>query len=216
MSRFSDYDDYEGEPEQILAMGRWKHNARAALKGKRGRKALADLREALLALPEHRLISGALCTVGGVDERLPLPGAGETAAHAARLVESGADCKMAEICAHGLAETRAEERHELRQAIEHQGGEGVCAIGAFAWYQKVKAGMDPAEAFSSLPLVHDGDPDGGDQLGETAEIGKQAGLVYTLAWELAYRNDETYRAMTPEERWTAFVAWIDKELATAA
>ena len=42
MSRYSDYDDYEGEPEQILAQGRWEHNARVALKGKRGRQALRE------------------------------------------------------------------------------------------------------------------------------------------------------------------------------
>ena len=59
MSRFRE-GDYEGEPEEILAQGRWEHNARRALKGKRGRKALADLRAALLALPEPRLIEGAL------------------------------------------------------------------------------------------------------------------------------------------------------------
>ena len=67
MSRFSDYDDFEGEPEQILAMGRWERNARAVLKSKRGRKALAELREALMALPEHRLIEGAVCTVGAAE-----------------------------------------------------------------------------------------------------------------------------------------------------
>lgn len=216
MSRFSDYDDYddyEGEPEQILASGRWEWNSRRALKSKRGRQALAELREALMALPEHRLISGALCTVGGVDRRLPLPSAEETGRHAAALIAQGADEKVAEQCAHGLAVTRAQERHDLRTAIEAQGGEGVCAMGAYAWYRKVKAGMDPAEAFASLPTVFDGDQDGPDQLQQTAEVGKDAGMTFTLAWNLAYRNDETYETLTPEQRWERFVAWIDAELA---
>ena len=69
MSRYNDYDDYDGEPEQILAQGRWEHNARVALKGKRGRKALTDLREALEALPQKRLIEGAVCTVGAQQRR---------------------------------------------------------------------------------------------------------------------------------------------------
>jgi hypothetical protein len=53
-------------------------------------------------------------------------------------------------------------------------------------------------------------------LSQTAGLGQQAGLTYTLAWELAYRNDETYERMTPEERYTAFLAWIDRELAGPA
>jgi hypothetical protein len=72
MSRYSDYDDYEGEPEQVLAAGRWERNARVALKGKRGRKALAELREALMALPERRLIEGAVCTVGAAGRKAAL------------------------------------------------------------------------------------------------------------------------------------------------
>ena len=36
-------------------------------------------------------------------------------------------------------------------------------------------------------------------------------MAFTLAWELAYRNDETFRDKTPEERHAAFVAWIDGE-----
>ena len=41
-----------------------------------------------------------------------------------------------------------------------------------------------------------------------------AGLVYSLASNIAYKNDETFSRKTPEERWTAFVAWIDQELAS--
>ena len=200
MSRFSDYDDYEGEPEQILAYGRWQNNARRALKGKRGRQALRDLREALLALPEHRLIEGAVCTVGGVDKRLPLLPVNNASPEAVR-----------------YSEWARAEREEARKRLAAK-GDGVCAIGAYAWYQKVKAGMDPAEAFATVPTIFDGDPDaeGSDTLSETAKLGKAAGLTYTLAWELAYRNDETYCSMTPEERWERFVAWIDTELAETA
>lgn len=41
-------------------------------------------------------------------------------------------------------------------------------------------------------------------------------MAFTLAWELAYRNDETFRDKTPEERHAAFVAWIDEQLAGTA
>lgn len=196
MSRFSDYDDYEGEPEQILAYGRWQHNAQTALKGKRGRRALRELREALMALPEHRLIEGAMCTVGS-DQRRAKAIADETARCAAF---TGSYQPVPNLA---VAEALA------RKVELH--GEGVCGIGAYLWYQKVKAGADPHEAFASLPTVLDAEDE--NTLDETAYLGQDAGLTFTLAWELAYRNDETYRAMTPEERWSAFVAWIDQELA---
>jgi hypothetical protein len=174
MSRYS--DDYDGDefPNQSAL---WQANAERALKGKRGRKALADLREALLALPEPRLIEGALCTVN------------------------------AEKRAGGLGED-SWARREWAERIEE--GEGVCAIGALLWHRKVKAGMDPAEAFDSLPTLEDSNWD----LDATASLAvREAGLAYSLAVNLAYRNDETYEGMTPEGRYTAFLAWIDRELA---
>lgn len=171
MSRFGDYDydeDYNNQADL------WHANAVRALKGKRGRKALAELREALRALPDKRLISGALCTVGS--DRL---------------------------------DRSAYSRRDLQAKIERD-GEGVCAIGAYVWYRKVKAGMDPQAAFADLPTLLDADGGADD---ETARAGEQAGLTYVLASSLAYRNDATFEAMTAEERYAAFLAWIDDELA---
>lgn len=62
MSRGSDYDDYGDNFPNEWAF--WEHRTKTALNSKRGRKALAELREALLALPEHRLISRAMSTAG--------------------------------------------------------------------------------------------------------------------------------------------------------
>ena len=200
MSRYSDYDDYEGEPEQILAQGRWEHNARVALKGKRGRQALRDLREALMALPERRLIEGAVCTVAADQRRARIAAEGRAAWE--RL---NPQWRTAEPDLEGV---------EVFDAHVRSDGEGVCAVGALVWYRKVKAGADPAEAFASLPDLAD---EGTDALEETAHLAKEeAGLTFTLAWELAYRNDETFSRRTPEERWTDFVEWIDRELAKDA
>lgn len=177
MSRFGDDDDYDGDsfPNQGAL---WHANAERALKGKRGRRVLRDLRDALLALPEKRLIEGALCTVGSA--------------------------KRLERLDEHLS------RWGLEENIEDNGGEGVCGIGALLWHRRVKAGMDPAEAFDSLPTLDDGNYG----LDDTARLAaSEAGLVFSLAWNLAYRNDETYEGMTPEERYAAFLAWIDAELA---
>lgn len=198
MSRYCDYGDYEDGPEQILAMGRWEHNARVALKGKRGRKALRELRDALMALPEHRLIESAICTVDADQRR------------AAITAEEDAEWQGRPEQWRSPKPWR--DRSEHFEALVQRNGESVCAVGAYVWHQRVKGGMDPAQAFASLPDLAD---EGSDALSETAELGKAAGLTYTLAWELAYRNDETYDRKTPEERWQAFIDWIDRELAEA-
>jgi hypothetical protein len=217
MSRFTDYDD--DDEFSALNYGRWQRNMRVAVTGRRGQAALRALREALMALPEHKLIDSAVCTVGGLDKRAPAMTDAEfeqEVAKAAGWMAQGADLgpdwplKQAEF----TRRDREEQREQLAEIIFSNGGEGVCAVGAFVWHQKVKAGMDPAEAFASLPTVFG--EDGEDPATETAELGQQAGLTYTLAWMLAQRNDDTYKAMTPEQRWQAFVDWIDERLTGSA
>lgn len=177
MSRYWD-DDYEEDFPNQLAF--WQANAERALKGGRGRRALRDLREALSALPEPRLIEGALCTVN-------------------------AERRIGELPKYGGGP-------DLAAKVE-AGGEGVCAIGALLWHRKVKAGMDPAEAFDSLPTLEDSN----HNLADTADLAvSAAGIAYSLAWQLACRNDETFRRMTPEDRHAAFLAWIDTELGEPA
>lgn len=58
-----DYDDYDA----VTPYEFWTHNVDQVLNSRRGRKDLALLKDALLALPERRLISRALCTVGALD-----------------------------------------------------------------------------------------------------------------------------------------------------
>lgn len=177
MSRFGDYDGEEYFPNQAFL---WHANVKRALAGKRGKKALAELRDALLALPEKRLISGALCTVNP-DKRLE-----DT--------------------------TSPWYREDLGDKLESE-GQGVCAVGAFLWYKRVKAGDDPQEAFDSLPTLLDMD---GDADYQTAKLGENAGLTYTLASTLAYRNDQSYEAMSPEQRYEAFMNWLDEQLGEPA
>jgi hypothetical protein len=174
MSRVGDYDGDENFPNEWAF---WERRTRAVLSGKPMRKALAELREALLALPERRLISSALCTVGKAGDG-----------------------------------TETDWGAEERRGLIAREGEGVCAVGAFAWHKKVKAGVDPQEAFAALPL----NPDYDDDPGETAETGKKAGLSYTLSWLLMYRNDDTYADLTPEQRYDAYLAWIDEQLTVAS
>lgn len=180
MSRYGDPDYDEDFPNQGAF---WVANARRALKGRRGRAALAELREALLHLPEKRLIDRALCTVKP-ENRRPKP----------YTLPSGS--------------VQDWQGAEFDRLVEDT-GEGVCAVGAFLWWKQVKAGKTPEEAFDALPTHADTDFD----ISETAYEGEKAGLTYPLAWELAFRNDERYEKLSPEERYTKFLAWIDEELA---
>jgi hypothetical protein len=173
MSRIGESDDYEEDFPNAWAF--WERRTRQVLNGRPGRKALAELREALLALPEKRLISDALSTVG--KEKVD--------AERARWYEADHD-----------------------DLLEQQ-GQGVCAVGAFVWYQRVKAGADPQQAMAELPLnpYYDGDPE------VTVQAGKAAGLTWTLAWVLMSRNDDYFAGLTPEERYEAYMAWLDEKLA---
>ena len=201
MSRYSGYDDDEDFPGQFAL---YESNLRRAIKGKRGRKFLAELREALLALPQARLIEGAMCTVGADKRKAELLAEAERS-------KAFLDSQYAER--YGPADLDTEDADDLDRLVKRD-GEGVCAIGAYLWHQKVKAGMDPAEAFDSLPLIL-GTADGG--LHETAGMVAQRGDVASMvAWEVAYMNDESFDAKTPEERHAAFIAWIDKALAGAS
>ncbi len=49
---------------------------------------------------------------------------------------------------------------------------------------------------------------GGEQ--DTAEAGANAGITYTMAWEMGYQNDEMWWDETPEARWERALAWVRK------
>lgn len=215
MSRFSEYDGDDDDSFNGNGGYMWEKRAQLALEGKRGRAALADLRDALLALPQKQLIEGALCTVGLEARLTAIPEEVERTVEPIARNEDGSIKRDAE--GHVMFEPiRTElvenyEREEFGEFVaRHEGQpEGVCAIGAYVWWQKVKSGMAPAEAFAALPTIPD--IEGGDYA--TADIGKEYGLTYTLAWELASRNDEQWGGLTPEQRYVAFVTWIDQQLA---
>jgi hypothetical protein len=191
MSRF--WDDGDGGENFPGEAALWEANYERALRGKRGRQVLAELREALMALPEHRLIEGALCTVGATAEA------------------ADEDAEWTRTRPPPGWSLRSPLASSLRDAFDGQ-GEGVCGGGALLWHRAVKAGATPEEAFAQLPRMLASDHD----LGETASLLEAAGVAYVLAWQLVYRNDETFRWKTPEQRHAAFIAWIDEQLAVSA
>jgi hypothetical protein len=205
VSRFGDgyYEPIIGKDGKVKdTSGLWRSNFKRALASKRGQAALRDLRDALLALPEKRLIEGALCTVGLSERIEAMPASIPTPVDSlARTVD-------------GRTEMTNWRRLSLIEFVEEHEDqpEGVCAIGAYVWWKKVKAGMDPADAFAALPVLPD--TDAGDW--ETVDAGTDAGLTAALAWDLAYTNDERLAGLTPEARYDWFLNWIDKQIAVPA
>ena len=195
MSRFEWEGDYESPPYRN-ADEMFAQTARTAIYSKRGRKALAELREALMALPKHELIEGAVCRVKRVDEEDPdIPEA---------FFEAPAPGQIPAFDGVVIAETT------VPVIVE-----GVCAVGAWVWWKKVKAGVDPVTAFTELPTLdsEDEETSEGLEMFETAWLGQRNGLTHALAWELASGNDERFASLSPRERWQAFVDWIDGVIA---
>lgn len=153
MSRFDDVDYDYVVPESF-----WEHNLKRALASKRGQKALREMREALLALPEKRLIAGALCEATLEDD--------DTLTHPQ-----------------------------------------FCAVGAFAFYKRTRAGENPQEVLEHLSRYEDmGEPY------DTATEGQRQGLAWTLAWHLAQLNDDLLKYATPEQRYEQYLAWVDSQI----
>lgn len=188
MSRCGDDDYDENFPNEAAF---WWHNAERALKGKRGKKALAELREALLMLPEKRLVSGAISTVALRAEAEGLP---------------DAHPHWNGIGGQTVPNWR---KQELLTKVEDE-GLGVCAVGAYMMRKRVlELGESPEEAMARLPSRADIDSNG---LYETMLEGQAAGLSSYVAWTLADRNDERFGDLTPEARYDAFLTWIDSQL----
>lgn len=129
---YSEDEDYPGQFEL------WQANCVRSLRGKHGQEELRQLRIALLALPDKRLI-------------------------------------------HGLLE-------------DDEGG--VCAVGAYGKHK----GLD----LSTFAVDSD-----------TDEVGIAGGMPSLVAWKVVEMNDIELDHVTPEQRYSRMLAWIESQLAAA-
>lgn len=84
---------------------------------------------------------------------------------------------------------------------------GVCAVGAMVVHRKMKEGMTRQEAIEWLSKRY------GDDYHSTIECGKDTlGLLYCVASEFAYVNDEEACASTPEERYDIVLKWVREHI----
>lgn len=177
MSRFDDDGDGEGMPWEL-----WQTVVSNALGGKRGQAALAELEEALLALPEPKLIEGHLAADGAV-------------------------CAVGAYVAHRQARERGVPIATVIAEVEEtecwcgheRDAHGPTCSGIREWNGK------PCTCTEF-------DADDGEGIYDTTHAGQQAGLPHTISWHLAYLNDETFGCMTPEQRYEKVLAWTRRAL----
>jgi len=194
--------------EQFPGQGElWEANLGRAISGKRGQAALRDLEQALLEMPEKKIIRGKIadrqgqvCTVGllALHRRTR---AGEDRATVLAALAEPDYC----VCMHDQHDHEGETGHCRR-----------CEAQAKEWHRRQDAGEllrwetfepKPCQAFELDEDWHEG----GDDL-ETAEVGKSVGLAFCLAWHLGYLNDETWYGDTDEERYEHVLAWVRKRI----
>lgn len=174
MSRF----DNDGDYEDSIPWDRWEQIVSNALGGKRGQAALAEIEEALVALPEAKLIEGHLatkdsvCTIGALVAHKRAKRDGTDIATASEAMAVVKPC----MCGHSPAEHAGGHCTALRW------GGGECYCDEFE--------QDTEEA-------HD-----------TASAGQAEGLAWSVAWHLAYLNDEQMGGLAPEERYRKMLAWV--------
>lgn len=173
MSRFRDGGE-EGMPWEL-----WVTVVSNALGGKRGQEALAAMEEALLALPEQKLIEGHLAYGGQV-------------------------CAIGAFVAHRRA---TDEGVDMQAVIDAMGAGVKCWCGH-------KRESHSAETCSGMcwqgrPCTcSEYDPDNGETDHETVVAGQDAGLPRTIAWHLAFLNDEEWGGASPEGRYEQMLTFV--------
>lgn len=187
MSRFSDSGyEYDGP---AITWEMWERNVRLALGSTRGQAALAQVEEALLALPAPRLVRGHLvakdqvCTVGALLVHRRATEEHRTTEEIIALLSADVYC----TCTHDRTAHPAD---------------GPCT----ATWQSYAPGRPTVACECSAYEVDDDDENGG--LADTKGAGVAMGLTPTLAEHLAYLNDEEFRSCTPEERYARVLAWV--------
>jgi hypothetical protein len=103
---------------------------------------------------------------------------------------------------------------DKRLAYEHISHEGaVCAVGAYVTWKEQQAGKDRSAVIKELEDAYYWEH---ESLRQTAEVGKEAGIAWTLAWEIGAANDYDFgKGFTPEERWERMLAWVRNQMIPA-
>lgn len=174
MTRF-DYDNDDGEG---MPWGLWESVVSNALGGGRGQDALAAMEEALVALPERKLVRGHLARDGQV-------------------------CAVGALVAHRRAQRDTVDIDVVIDAMA-AGVRCWCGHGRDAHAEGKCTGKRWQDRACGCIEY---DPETQDAW-ETVDAGRAEGLTSAVAWHLAYLNDESFREATDEERYERMLAWV--------
>lgn len=184
MSRHGDDDgDYDN---WTLDMGRWEHNLKRATASKRGQKVLRELRDALHAMPERRLIADELAT------------------------PDGAVCAVGAYIAHCRAKDTRTSMVEAAKALAAEDPE------SWDGYQLDDNGQWTKEVVCPGGSWRTSHCNEGPGLEYTREAAVGAGMVATLAERISYLNDESWAICTPEQRWQKALVWVGSQIVEPA
>lgn len=224
------YGDDASEAEVNL----WHANLRRSKRGRRGRAALLELREALLALPHKRLIrdrlaaNGDVCTVGAIVliRKAKQLGSVELAQASLEDLDSWCDCqhRKGDHDDRGVCLTCTKLRADDRLANEYSRRSWV-----FGPYEQLPRPWSEAHWVDRWPPRHpygrcpgftpwvphedDEDDDGDSSL--TLSMAKEAGIPDMLAWWLVAENDDWEYGlgeMSPEQRYAAVLRRVESDL----
>jgi hypothetical protein len=174
VSRFDSY----GDEEAAISLELWEGIVSRALGSQRGQETLADIERALVALPEKKLISGALAAEGQV-------------------------CAVGAYVAQKRAAKRGLGLDEAVRSLEPSAC--WCGHGRAA---HAEAGCTaPGYREQELCPCVEWDPDQGE-VWETANAGEAAGMAYSLAWHFTYLNDVKCGRLSDEDRYRYLLAWV--------
>lgn len=176
MSRFEDNYDEEG----AIPYGLWNTIVENALGGKRGQQALAELEQALLALPEPVLIEGHLaadgqvCAIGAYVAHKRAQAEGTSIAETVKAMSEATDC----YCTH----SKALHTDDGCAGVRYFDGKTRCSC--------TKYQPDTEDAW------------------QTVDAGQKHGLRMAVAYHLAHLNDEKYADATPQQRYQWMLEWV--------
>lgn len=187
------YSEDEQFPGQFAL---FRANVNRSLTGKAGRQALTELRDALLALPEKRLVEsrfiddGEVCAVGALVVAREASRTGLSIEDVALAIES--QYSSCNPCGHSFR--------------DH--GDGPCEVCAKS-VDEGKSWASPCAAFDAEGREVWDDDDGW----QTDDIGASFGVPRLVAWRLVELNDIDLEGIGPEARYTYVLDWVTKKLA---
>lgn len=170
---------FEYDGEEGMPWDLWQATVSRALGGRSGQEALAAMEGALLALPEPVLIEGHLASQGAV-------------------------CAVGALVAHRRA---AEQGVDLAAVIEAMSAGIACWCGHSREKHEENVCLGTGWIDNRSCSCQSYDPESED-IYETANAGMRVGLTSTVAYHLAYLNDEQFGSASPEDRYAQMLGWV--------